>query len=386
MTKHLRTFLTALCSTLVALILIAPGLKAQGVNNYTQTNLVTGNKSYATAPVFDPKLINPWGLADGPGTPLWVANQGTSTSTLYSINNLQADSPFFVSIPKAPAKMQGPTGIVYNPAQAIGAFPISAPDGTVPAFYIYDNLNGTISGWSKNSSGGLKSAVIAVDTPGAMYKGLAMGRMGKAWTLYAADATPMGGIKVFNSRFKELQLGAMAFQDPSLPALPGAAQVVWTTFNVENIGGNIFVTYAPIPVTGGHPVFTSNAGVVAEFTPEGRFLRNIIVEGWHASTNGLDDPWALVMAPKTFGLFKNDLLVGNFGSGEILAYKPTATGMYSFKGALESKGKPIQDGKLWDLTFGNGADGASPNTLYLATGGANPMMDGLFADITPANP
>jgi len=381
-----RSFLLALFVSVFALMMLAPGLlKAQAVG-YMQVNLVSSG--YVPAKVTDPNLVNPWGIANGPTTPLWIANQATSTSTLYSINNAMkgVGSPFVVHVPTTGSGMQGPTGIVYNPAQSINDFRIPAPNGMVPAFYIFDDLNGTISGWSKGSTGGLTQTVVVVDTPGAMYKGLALGQMGKAWTLYAADATPMGGIKVFNSNFEELRLGSKAFMDPDLPSLPSDAGAVWTTFNVENMGGNIFVMYAPIPVTGGHPILTSDAGVVAEFTPEGKFMRNVIVSPW-GTADRLDDPWALVMAPANFGMFSNDLLVGNFGSGEILAYKPTSTGMFTFEGVMDgTNGEPIMDGRLWDLTFGNGADGANPDTLYLATGGPNPMMDGLFAAITPAIP
>lgn len=380
-----RNLLHSILALVFVVAIFAPGLlKAQSPNLYTQVNLVSDG--YVKAMIKDPHLINPWGIANGPKTPIWMADQGTSTSTLYNIDNLAAGSPFVVHFPTEGSGMQGPTGIVYNPAQSLGDFRIPAPNGRIPAFYIFDNLNGTISGWSKGSTGGLTQAVVVVDTPGSMYKGLAMGQIGAAWTLYAADATPMGGIKVFNSDFKPLQLGSKAFMDPDLPSLPSDAGLVWTTFNVENLGGNIFVTYAPIPVTGGHPILNSDAGVVAEFTPEGKFMRNVIVTPW-GTPNRLDDPWALEMAPQNFGAFSNDLLVGNFGSGEILAYKPTMNGMFTFEGIMDgSNGKPIMDGRLWDLSFGNGANGANPDTLYIATGGPNPKKDGLFAAISPTKP
>ena len=54
----------------------------------------------------DPHLINAWGLVAGPSTPWWVANNVTSTSTLYS--GTGAVVPLVVSVAGAP------TGIVFN--------------------------------------------------------------------------------------------------------------------------------------------------------------------------------------------------------------------------------------------------------------------------------
>lgn len=385
-----RSLLLFAFTPVFAMIMFAPArLEAQSQqsmqarDHYVQINLVSNG--YIKARITDSSLINPWGIANGPTTPIWVANQGTNTSTLYSIDSVMkgTGSPFAVNIPTTGSGMQGPTGIVFNPGQTNGDFSIPAPNGSVPAIYVFDNLNGTISGWNPKSDGGKTNAVIAVSDPGYMFKGLAVGMMNDAWTLYAADATPTGGIKVFDSSFNPVTLSSTAFMDPDLPSLPADADAVWTTFNVETMDGMVFVTYAPIPMTGGHPIFTSNAGVVAEFSPDGTFMRNVIVSAWH--TGPLDDPWALVMAPKTFGEFGNNLLVGNFGSGEILAYKPTQSGMFTFEGVMDgTDNKPIMDGRLWDLSFGNGANGADPNTLYIATGGPNPAKDGLFAAITPA--
>src|SRR2546423_5044427 len=36
------------------------------------------------APLTDPGLVNPWGLALSATSPLWVANNGTNTATIYS--------------------------------------------------------------------------------------------------------------------------------------------------------------------------------------------------------------------------------------------------------------------------------------------------------------
>jgi uncharacterized protein (TIGR03118 family) len=71
--------------------------------------------------------------------------------------------------------------------------------------------------------------------------------------------------------------------------------------------------------------------------------------------------------------------VGNFGSGEILAFNPL-TG--HFKGYLEdASNQPIKIEGLWGLTFGNGAGAGSATSLYFAAG-PNQEQDGLLGTIT----
>src|SRR6266550_2080300 len=51
-------------------------------HGYRQTNLVSDIPGIAQ--LTDPNLVNPWGLAAGPTTPLWVADNGTGLATLYA--------------------------------------------------------------------------------------------------------------------------------------------------------------------------------------------------------------------------------------------------------------------------------------------------------------
>jgi hypothetical protein len=50
--------------------------------HYKQTTLVSD--IMGLAPTHDPSLVNPWGLSRSSGSPWWVANNGTGTSTLYN--------------------------------------------------------------------------------------------------------------------------------------------------------------------------------------------------------------------------------------------------------------------------------------------------------------
>ena len=66
---------------------------------------------------------------------------------------------------------------------------------------------------------------------------------------------------------------------------------------------------------------------------------------------------------------------------------PTTSTMmarFTFEGEMRGTDhKPLRDGFLWALWFGNGANGSDPNTLYITTGGANQNTDGLFAALSP---
>ncbi len=383
-----RTLLLLVLASALALAMLAPwpvGARdeygEQHGGEYAQVNLVSNG--YVSAEITDPNLVNPWGVAASSTSPIWISNQATSTSTLYTITNIESGtgSPFVVAIPTTGTPgPQGPTGIVFNLAAAQMGFPIpGASGGMVASDFIFASLNGTISGWSPTSTGGRADAVIAVRTPGAVYTGLALGMVGSAMDLYAADSTPPpdGGIKVFNASFAPVNLGSDAFAIRWLPPLP--ADEAWAPYNIANLGGNMFVTYVPIPATGGQPIVGFGHGVVAEFTTTGEFIRIVERRG------PLNDPWGMVMAPAQFGRFSNDLLVGNFGDGKILAYRQHHDGRFTFEAEMVGTDhRPLRNGFLWALWFGNGADGADPDTLYITTGGADQSKDGLFAAITPA--
>src|SRR5258708_29512125 len=83
--------------------------------HYKQTNLVSNLASISTPNPPDPNLKNPWGLTRSPGgSPFWVANNNSGTSTLY--NGLAAAIPIngtgnvTVPPPKGP-----PTGTHSTP-------------------------------------------------------------------------------------------------------------------------------------------------------------------------------------------------------------------------------------------------------------------------------
>ena len=204
----------------------------QALAGYVQTNLVSDIAGLTI--ITDPLLVNPWGISRSPTSPFWTSNQATNTSRLYAVTGatnvsqvLGVNAQGFVGIPTSATGPQGPTGQVNNTNTA--SFQLTPGNAATSARFIFANLNGTISGWA----GGL-SSTIEVSTPGAVYTGLAINNAGTR--LYAANNAG-GTINIFDSSFAPVSLPG-GFVDPTLPA--GSVP-----FNVQNIGGRIFVTYAP---------------------------------------------------------------------------------------------------------------------------------------------
>jgi uncharacterized protein (TIGR03118 family) len=256
----------------------------------------------------DPNLVNPWGLAHGPGSdPIWAADNGTGLSTVYAQKTGKVNS-LVVTIPNG-----GPTGIVYAPSLG---FKISENGQSADSMFIFDSQAGVISGW--NSSVDAANAVIAVDNSktGAGYTGLAVDTSSKV--LFAANFA-QNQVEIYNSRWNLVG----TFTDDSLSG--------YAPYNVAVIGGNLYVTFANF----------AGGGYVDVFSEGGKLKRQLIANG------KLNAPWGLTIAPSTFGNFANSLLVGNLGDGKINAYD---SGTGKFLGTLSnSKGKPLVVDGLWAL-------------------------------------
>ncbi|MBV8106277.1 MAG: TIGR03118 family protein [Hyphomicrobiales bacterium] len=328
---------------------------------YKQTDLVSDIPGLA--PVTDPSLVNPWGVSFFAGSPFWVSNQGTSTSTLYAVTGTTAAKlGLTVGIPPGGSPFLGPTGQVANTNPL--SFPVGNGGNGGPAHFIFANLNGTISAWDTPMT---PSSFIQVTTPGASYTGLAINHTDTE--LFAANDAA-GAIDVFNSAFAQISLGLGAFATP-------ASFGTLVPFNVQDIGGNVFVTYAPP----GHPAQTTAAlgeGAVAEFT-EGGVLEKTLDGGQLAA------PWGVTFAPSGWGPFGGDLLVGNFSydHSEINAFNPTT---WAFEGSIGiNPGLGDTAGGLWALDFGGMGNNGSPNILYF-TDGLNGETAGLFGAFSVPEP
>jgi uncharacterized protein (TIGR03118 family) len=343
---------------------------ADPASMYEQVNLVS-NVDLGDATVkIDSHLVNPWGVSFRPGSPFWISDQGAdpTSTTLYSVtDSTVVNSPvpvFTVHIPTTAAGPQGPTGQVSN---------------TNDSFHLTDrrrifaNLNGQISAWNPSLGRDGSTAQVEVTTPGAVYTGLAVN---EAHTmLYAAD-TKGGKIDVFDSNFDPVPLGDLgnhAFRTPGEIAARGLVP-----FNVTDIGGDVYVTYAPA----GRQAQTMadlGDGAVAIFTESGKLEpHGVLLGGPHTP---LAAPWGVAIAPSDFGQFSGDLLVGNFSfqHSEINAFDLQT---HQLVGTIPIKlPEGHTPGGLWTLTFGGSGNDGSPNTLYF-TDGIDGETNGLFGAIT----
>lgn len=358
--------------------LLAAGMSGLAANaapitGYTQTNLVS-DLSGITA-VQDPNLQNPWGVSESSTSPLWVSDQVANIATLYMIQGVAAarfpsPTPLVVPIPPTLSGPQGPTGQVNNSIGGVAttSFNITQSGGPmpVPAHFIFADLSGNIYAWTAAPN----PAQIQVTTPGAIYTGLAIGGTTSAPFLYAAN-NAQNSIDVFNGSFTNVTSTTFAGKF----ANPFKAQGL-VPFNVQNLGGNIYVTYAP-PGRPAEIAATGGQGGVAIFTPDGTLVRSF--------TDGhLASPWGLALAPSSFGQFGGDLLVGNFAYGNINGVVNPVGALIDaydangdFLGTLDSNS--AWQG-LWALTFGNGGSGGDANILYFTTG-LNSETDGLLAAV-----
>ena len=354
MSYHIATRPLSRLTRLAALVaaplatLIATSAHAQ----YAQTNLVSNIPGLAA--FTDPDLQNPWGMSFSNTSPYWISDNGTGLSTLY--NGLGVKSALVVSIPLPTGGPSAPTGQVFNSA---GAFALGNGSN---ASFIFATEQGTIAGW--NGAAGTTAITMIDNSQSASYKGLAINGSGATARLYAANFRA-GTVDVWDGSFAPVNVPG-AFTDPTLPA-------GYAPFNVQNVGGNIVVTYAVVDPTTGDDVAGPGNGVVDLYDANGALLRRI------SSGGALDSPWGVALAPGGFGPFGNALLVGNFGDGTINAYD-------FFTGAMlgtltDGSGNPLVNDGLWDIAFGNHSSTSDPNSLYI-TAGLNDEADGLFARIT----
>jgi uncharacterized protein (TIGR03118 family) len=395
----------ALVSTLALLPILTFAQGHNAINHYTQTNLVTDPNSGSSATFTDNNLKNPWGLARSTTSPWWVSDNNAGVSTLYdgtgvarslvvTIPGPNGTVPCTGSNPPANCFMATPTGVVFNGSPD---FDLSPGDPKTAALFIFVTEDGTISAW--NSAVG-SAAVLKVDNSanptaanGAVYKGATIGEFQGKRYLYVTNFRA-GKIEVYDANFNQVTLSGgegddrsereEAFDDERIPK-------GFAPFNVQNIGGSLFVTYAKQDAPRHDSVPGAGLGFVDLYSPSGKLLTRFEHGSW------LNSPWGIVWTPRDFGEFSNDILVGNFGDGTIAAYNGF-TG--NFIGLMrDHNGAVLSIDGLWALAFGNSAAGcpstppigsnlpkcgaAGPYNSLFFTAGVNGEKDGLFGTLTP---
>lgn len=349
------TALALCCATLLSL-----ATPASAQHRYQQTNLVSDVTGLAA--ITDTNLVNPWGLSRSATSAWWTANNGTGTSTLY--NGLGVKQALVVTVPGPAGSTEPgtPTGTVFSGS---ADFKVGLPGTNQPARFLFATEEGTIAGWNPGANPTVAITKVDWSASGAVYKGLALGQIGTANYLYAANFHA-GTVDVFDGTFAPVNLGATAFKDPHLPK-------GYAPFNVQAIGDKIYVTYAKQDKEKIDEVAGPGRGFVTAYTTSGVLSLRLRWGPW------FNAPWGVALAPADFGRFSNLLLVGQFGSGKIAAFDP-ATG--KFRGLMRGENhRSIKIEGLWALSFGNGANAGPLNTLYFAAG-IDDEAHGLFGSLT----
>ena len=316
------------------------------------------------AAVTDPNVQNAWGLAFSPTSPLWVANNGANTATLYAGGVGGAAPtvvPLVVTIPGG-----APTGQAFN---GTSGFVVTGPGGSGPARFLFVSEEGDLVGWNPTADpvvAGQSTASLARHVDGAIYKGLTLATTAFGSLLLAADFHN-ARIDVFDAAFNLIQPAAPFFTDPALPA-------GYAPFNVAALDGKIYVSYAQQDAAAEDEVAGPGKGFVDVYNGFGLLEQRLVSRG------PLNAPWGLQIAPASFGKFAGDLLVGNFGDGRITAVD-RRTGHVD--GQLrDSRGKPIEIDGLWALLSGTATTGGTDAVWFSA--GPNDEADGLVGQIRPA--
>ena len=338
---------------------------------FSTTSLVA-DLAGGSAAVTDANLVNPWGIAFGPTTFAWVANNHSETSTLYDGNGKAqpAAGPLVVSFAASGSGTSfDPTGVVYN---ASSDFMITSGATSGAARFVFVGEGGMIAGWAPGVD--LTHAItMYTDVVGAVYKGLAIANNGTGNFLYATDFHN-GKVDVFDATFTKQTPSAtsFAFTDPTLPAgyAPFGIQALPTGTNGAT---QIYVSYAQQSPPSNDNANGAGLGLVDIYDTNGNFVSHLIPVG-----GLLNAPWGLALAPADFGTLSHALLVGNFGDGKINAYNPTSG---AYVGTIaDAAGNAFALPGLWGIAFGNDASNQPHNTLFFAAG-TNNEVNGAYGRI-----
>jgi uncharacterized protein (TIGR03118 family) len=338
---------------------VAAAARAGSDNQYTVTNVVSDQAGVAA--VQDTNLVNAWGLDAFPASPWWVADNEPGKSTLYRANGTS---------PRPPVNVPGhPTGLVANIANANGSFAVSNGTTTAAALFLFATEQGKIYGWNPTVAVNDAVDTHAAAPSDAIYKGLAIASTADGDFLYATDFHS-GQVDVFDDAFQQASLPPGAFTDSSLPD-------GYAPFGIQNVGGFIVVTYAQQDEDAEDEVAGQGKGFVDIYSTGGALVARV---GEHGQLNA---PWGVAWAPTSgFGSFSGDLLIGNFGDGEITAFAQDSDGTWHPAGQLRSGHKVLAIDGLWALQFGRGnaTNNGAPTTLFF-TAGPNDESNGLFGTI-----
>ncbi len=370
---HPRSLVHTLLQAALALACATSALcSPAAAQAYKVTNILSDGSVPATTT--DAGFINPWAVSSSPTW--WISAQGTGQNYVVPATGLVS---FKVVVP-ASSGLTTATGLPSGSVTTGGTVGMILPNGTKASF-LFSTLDGTISGWNSKlgTAGAISQIAINNTAAGAAYTGLAIlntpatGTVTSSYIL-AANFGKATAVEVYDSAFKPATLAGGAFTDPNLPA-------GYAPYSVHVFGSQVFVNYA-LRSSAGRTVDAPGNGLVDIFDITGKFVSRALTGG------NLNSPWGIAFAPASFGLFSNDLLVGNFGDGKINVYDPKT---FAYLGQLmDGSGKSLAYASLWELLPGGTAvtgttavSGGDTSTVYFSAG-LTSEAHGLFAGIANA--
>jgi uncharacterized protein (TIGR03118 family) len=349
-------------------------------NAYTQVNLVSSRTSDNPV-ILDPLLLDAWGIAirpPGAGGHWWLMNTASGTTTTYvgdtPTEPIFQDELKVVTIP--PGRIYAhlrdyvsqPTGVVYS-GRTSTEFIVSGEGITGAAKFVFCALDGTLSAWTTDQT----AAVNMVDDSesGAMFTGLAVTEQATGNRLYVCDFG-LEKFRIFDGAFRELPVPQGKFKDSRVPT-------TFSHYNAQILAdGLLYITFAYVGDDPGEEDLHAGYGYVTSFDLEGNLVRRF------EHRMELNAPWGVAIAPPDFGVFSNQLIVGNFGGdGNVMAYD-LATGRF-LDYLRDPEGKPVAIEGLWGLQYGNGVRLGYLNHLYFAAG-PEEETQGLFGKLVPVTP
>ncbi len=334
--------------------------------HYTRTDLTVDVQATSlSAPNIDGNLVNAWGLSRSSTSPFWISDNGMGVTTLYDGNggivNLGGSPGVTIPSPDGTSKST-PTGTVWNFSSSFEVAPKK------PAVFLFVTEDGTVAAW--NPAVDLKHAVIKVPAMHhAVYKGCALARTKNGVFLYATNFHS-GRVDVFDGSFNLVRSQELEFHNDD-----GHFRN-FVPFNIQNVGGNLVVTFARRAPGSTDEDHGPGLGLVGIFDTRLHLIRMLE----HGSF--LNAPWGVALAPADFGPFSHRLLIGNFGDGTINAFNAVTGAHEGWMRAPD--GSTLMIDGLWGLTFGSGAANSGPATTLFFTAGPNDEGDGIFGKLTPA--
>jgi uncharacterized protein (TIGR03118 family) len=336
---------------------LAKADRHEAETHYRQINLVSDISGIAQ--VQDTNLVNGWGISFHPTFPFWVSDNGTGKTTLYAVTNDASGIPHASTVPLV-VSIPGngtPSGQVANNSSEFNS-----------DIFLFVSEDGTLSGWRPDL--GTAAEVLATRT-NAIYKGVTLATIGTNTVLLAANFRE-GTLDVYDGNSQLLG----QFSNAHAPA-------GYAPFNVQNLNGVLFVTFAKQDAAKKDDVSGPGRGLIDTFDiSTGKFHRFAAGKAAGGNVREMNSPWGLAVAPASFGSHASQLLVGNFGSGTIMTFDAHG----KFKGLLQGTGEcPVTIDGLWGLTFGvdGGVSGVSSDLYFSA--GPNNESHGLFGAIQVLN-